>query len=143
MDVKNNGICRNFFIAKGSGHVEHLLIRIVTIPALLVANTPLGRQLHSSRQPCVALNDLRHGISINKIIIQLACIGPKTGETVIGGAKVKVRFVGVVKKNSVTKMMMDAHEKRDGRIQGISAGMISVSIGIPILISGAPPVKIA
>ena len=60
----------------------------------------------------VAGNNLRDRISLDEIIIHVACISGDAGEAVVGGAEVEEALVAVVEEDAVLDSVMQPDEER-------------------------------
>ena len=123
-------LSRNVFAA-----THNLFVRIITITALLISNTPQRRHLHSSGEICIMFNNSGHGVIEDEIIIHFTGIGGKTCKSIIRCAKIEKRFIGVVKKYPIGEVVMSTHVKRDGAIQWIGVWRVGKIIGIPIFVA--------
>src|SRR6187397_2210710 len=137
MDVENDDICWNIFVAESICRDQNLFVWIITITTLLISKAPQWRHLHSSREVCVMFNNSRYTVIEDEVIIHFTCIGGKTCKSIIRCTEIEIRLIGVVKKYPIGEVVMNAHVKRNGAIEWI--GIWSVGKIICIIIFVAMP----
>src|SRR5690606_11447738 len=143
VDIEHDRVGGNVLVAEGARQVQHFLVRVVGVTTLLISDTPQGRHLHSAGKRAILLKYSCNVWRVHEVIVHFTLVGGKAREPVIGRAKIEKRLVGIVKEDSVSKLIVYAYVKGRRTIEWIGFDGVSEIVGVPVLITLAAAVECA
>src|SRR5262249_61305371 len=108
-----------------------LRLRVVAVPALVVAERPERRQRRASGERGVALDHLLRRRTVDEVVVELSR-GYAEGEELLRlGADVDRRPERVVEEDAVGAALPQHHDEGDRDVDGVGAGVVARRVAVP------------
>ena len=98
----------------------------------MVAQSPHRRQFRCACQIGIAFHHILHVRTVDKVIVHLSTLGPKTRHISSFVAKVKIGSEGVVKENTIGFVVVQTGVERDGLVNRVCVFSKGIGIRSPI-----------
>ncbi len=131
MDIEVEHIERQIVRAVFSNHLLGHGIRIITVPALLIAERPHRRHRHVPGKVGVARQYLLNGRPLEEVVIHLAALRGERGVFLGRSAEIEVSPVAVIEENAVGRAVLPAGVERNALVNRIGAFLVREGVRVP------------
>src|SRR5207253_4596903 len=118
-------------LAEVSRDVAHFAFRKIAVAALVVSEGPNRREGHVTGERCVALDHFFRLGSVDEVVIERTPIRAERQQARRLMSDIKIATISVVEKYTESDALAHDDVERDGNINRIGAGVVSVRVAVP------------